>query len=127
MVGLSVLSSTLRSNGVNNVTKPLDIALVLDTSGSMSTGMDGSRASESNPSRLDSLKQAVNGFLDSAQAYNDTVPARMQSRIGLVSYSRDSQTLSGLTNDFGSLRNAVASLRANGVTRTGRNAEQPGR
>lgn len=73
------------------------------------------------------LKQAVNGFLDSAQAYNDTVPARMQSRIGLVSYSRDSQTLSGLTNDFGSLRNAVASLRANGVTRTGRNAEQPGR
>lgn len=118
LVGLSVLSSTLRSNGVNNVTKPLDIALVLDTSGSMSTGMDGSRASESNPSRLDSLKQAVNGFLDSAQAYNDTVPARMQSRIGLVSYSRDSQTLSGLTNDFGSLRNAVASLRANGVTRT---------
>lgn len=118
LVGLSALSSTLRSNGVNNVTKPLDIALVLDTSGSMSTGMDGSRASESNPSRLDSLKQAVNGFLDSAQAYNDTVPARMQSRIGLVSYSRDSQTLSGLTNDFGSLRNAVASLRANGVTRT---------
>lgn len=118
LVGLSALSSTQRSTGMNNVTKPLDIMLVLDTSRSMSSGMDGNRASADNPSRLDSLKQAVNGFLDSAQSYNSTVPDHVKSQIGLVSYSRSSQILSDLTNDFGSLRNAVALLRANGPTRT---------
>lgn len=41
LVGLSAMSSAQRITGVANVTKPLDIVLVLDTSGSMAYGMDG--------------------------------------------------------------------------------------
>lgn len=41
LVGLSALSST--SNMTTQSTKPLDIVLVLDTSGSMAYGMDGDR------------------------------------------------------------------------------------
>lgn len=38
LVGLSAMSSAERITGVANVTKPLDIVLVLDTSGSMASG-----------------------------------------------------------------------------------------
>ena len=41
LVGLSAMSSAQKLIGVSNVTKPLDIVLVLDTSGSMAWGMDG--------------------------------------------------------------------------------------
>lgn len=43
LVGLSAMSSAQKLIGVSNVTKPLDIVLVLDTSGSMNYGMDGDR------------------------------------------------------------------------------------
>ncbi|MCB5658967.1 hypothetical protein LIQ27_23020, partial [Bacteroides fragilis] len=41
LVGLSAMSSAQKLIGVSNVTKPLDIVLVLETSGSMAWGMDG--------------------------------------------------------------------------------------
>nr|WP_129860663.1 FctA domain-containing protein [Bifidobacterium pseudolongum] len=41
LVGLSAMSSAQKLVGVSNVTKPLDIVLVLDTSSSMAYGMDG--------------------------------------------------------------------------------------
>lgn len=41
LVGLSAMSSAQQLTGVANVTKPLDIVLVLDTSGSMAWNMDG--------------------------------------------------------------------------------------
>lgn len=41
LVGLSAMSSAQQLIGVANVTKPLDIVLVLDTSGSMAWNMDG--------------------------------------------------------------------------------------
>ncbi|KOA60260.1 hypothetical protein BAAM0499_06500 [Bifidobacterium animalis subsp. animalis MCC 0499] len=44
LVGLSAMSSAQKLIGVSNVTKPLDIVLVLDTSGSMNYGMDGDRS-----------------------------------------------------------------------------------
>ena len=43
LVGLSAMSSAQKLVGVSNVTKPLDIVLVLDTSGSMAHGMDGNQ------------------------------------------------------------------------------------
>ena len=43
LVGLSALSSAQKLIGVANNTKPLDIVLVLDTSGSMAYNMDGER------------------------------------------------------------------------------------
>lgn len=41
LVGLSAMSSAQKLVGVSNVTKPLDIVLVLDTSGSMNFNMAG--------------------------------------------------------------------------------------
>lgn len=114
LVGLSALSSTLRSRGVNNVTKPADVMLVLDTSGSMREPMDGGWGG---PSRLDSLKQAVNGFLDSAEEYNKTAPENLKSRVGLVTYASDSYIHNKLTTDLGAVRDTVNSLRADGATR----------
>lgn len=114
LVGLSALSSTLRSRGVNNVTKPADVMLVLDTSGSMRESMDGGWGG---PSRLDSLKQAVNGFLDSAEEYNKTAPENLKSRVGLVTYASDSYIHNKLTTDLGAVRGTVNSLRADGATR----------
>lgn len=114
LVGLSALSSTLRSKGVNNVTKPADVMLVLDTSGSMRESMNGGWGT---PSRLDALKQAVNGFLDSAEEYNRTAPDNLKSRVGLVTYASDSRIHSNLTSDLGALRGTVNSLRADGATR----------
>ncbi|WP_160257642.1 vWA domain-containing protein [Bifidobacterium cuniculi] len=43
LVGLSAMSSAQRLIGVANNTKPLDVVLVLDTSGSMDYGMDGQK------------------------------------------------------------------------------------
>ncbi len=43
LVGLSAMSSAQKLIGVSNVTKPLDIVLVLDTSGSMDRGMSGTQ------------------------------------------------------------------------------------
>lgn len=114
LVGLSALSSTLRSRGVNNVTKPADVMLVLDTSGSMREPMNGGWGG---PSRLDSLKQAVNGFLDSAEEYNKTAPENLKSRVGLVTYASDSYIHNKLTTDLGAVRGTVNSLRADGATR----------
>lgn len=59
LVGLSALSST--SNVTTQSAKPLDIVLVLDTSGSMAYGMDGS-----NPAPY---KEIYAGDLDTSKTY----------------------------------------------------------
>lgn len=59
LVGLSALSST--SNMTTQSAKPLDIVLVLDTSGSMDDGMDGS-----NPAPY---KEIYAGDLDTSKTY----------------------------------------------------------
>lgn len=61
LVGLSAMSSAQRITGVVNVTKPLDIVLVLDTSGSMKKAMDGGTA--------DTYTEVYSGDLDETQTY----------------------------------------------------------
>lgn len=55
LVGLSAMSSAQKLVGVSNVTKPLDIVLVLDTSGSMRYGMDGDDEYAYDPVYADSI------------------------------------------------------------------------
>ena len=55
LVGLSAMSSAQKLIGVSNVTKPLDIVLVLDTSGSMRYGMDGDDEYAYDPVYADSI------------------------------------------------------------------------
>ena len=76
LVGLSALSSTARLMGQTSV--PLDIVLVLDVSGSMD-----------DDDKMDTLKNAVNSFIDKSAEENNNKPANKQNRISLVKFSGD--------------------------------------
>lgn len=185
LVGLSAMSSAQKLVGVSNVTKPLDIVLVLDTSGSMAYGMDGNQNpgysyqpvyanqldknkkyyipngndyrevswnSQENSwgysvwwswtsvtpktsaddadgshvqfytraaaSRMNALKQAVNGFIDQTIAANAKVSdPNKKNRIGLVTYASSATTRSGLTDSLEALKGTVNDLSATGATR----------
>lgn len=65
LVGLSAMSSAQKLIGVSNVTKPLDIVLVLDTSGSMRYGMDGNQ----NPGSVSSYQPVYADGLDTGASY----------------------------------------------------------
>lgn len=94
-------------------------------------------------SKMDALKTAVNGFIDSAAAYNSTVDAAKQHRISLVKFADDSyksnvgndyhepdrgtscspddkcnytQVVSGFSNDANALKDAVNGLYPGGST-----------
>lgn len=181
LVGLSAMSSAQKLVGVSNVTKPLDIVLVLDTSGSMDENMttyspvyanqldkdetyyipNGSSYREvswsnranswgygwmlnwtsvtpktaaddtaadhvqfyarSTASRMDALKQAVNGFIDQTIASNAKVSdANKKNRIGLVTYASNASRKSGLVDSLGGLKTIVDGLSANGGTQAGK-------
>lgn len=118
LVGLSALSSAQQLTG--RITKPLDVVLVLDTSGSMAYGIDGSSNPPDGSSRMDALKTAVNGFIDRIATANDAIPADRAddlNRIGLVTYATRASQLSSYTSNFPSLKRTVDDLRASGATR----------
>ena len=175
LVGLSAMSSAQKLVGVSNVTKPLDIVLVLDTSGSMDKNMyspvydsqldkdksyyipnggsyrevswsdsenswgygrrnwtsvtpktaaDDTAAghvqfyARSTDSRMDALKQAVNGFIIQTIAANAKVSdPNKKNRIGLVTYASSATTRSGLTDSLEALKGRVNDLSATGATR----------
>lgn len=84
LVGLSALSSTAKI--VGQTTVPLDIVLVLDVSGSM----DDPAGLTDRTKRIDLLKRAVNGFIDSYATENDKrADANKQSRIAVVKFAGD--------------------------------------
>lgn len=68
-VALSALSSTSNTSGYTAV--PLDIVMVLDVSGSMADRFD--EYDRRSPVKLDSLKSAVNSFLDEAAKVNEGI------------------------------------------------------
>lgn len=118
LVGLSALSSAQKLIGVANNTKPLDIVLVLDTSGSMAYGMDGSQRPGTQNTRLYALQQAVNSFIDQTVTANNSVSdANKKNRIGLITYASEATKRSGLTSELSALKNTVNRLRATGATR----------
>jgi len=81
----------------------LDIALVLDRSGSMQT-------QEGGITRIDALKSAVAGFLAEIESSSPN------SNISLTTYSTDSTRDFPLTNDYSEIQQAAADLPAEGWT-----------
>ncbi len=83
LVGLSALSSTAKIMGQTTV--PLDIVLVLDVSGSMK-----------NDGKMDTLKSAVNSFIDTTADKNDALSdTNKRSRISLVKFAGDTTNVIG--------------------------------
>jgi len=79
------------------------VMLVVDVSGSM-------EADDVKPTRLDAARDAAGRFLDK-------LPARFQ--VGLVIFSSQAETLVPPTTDRAAVRDALASLRADGSTAMG--------
>lgn len=123
---------------------PLDIALVLDASGSMGEPSgSGRRVNGHAETRLEALKDSVGRFLDQLAARNQGIenPAD-RARVALVKYAGTtntqignndcyyeyrnttrgnyncSQVMSGLTSDLSAVKGSVNSLRASGPTLT---------
>ena len=130
---LSTISST--SDTTSLVTKPLDIVMVLDASGSMDDDMGGSDSIK----RIDALKAAASSFIDTIAEQNAKIKDDSKQHqvsivkfagtksydIGNGTYSRNkynySQVMKGLTPCVGSdateLKNTVGHIEPAGATR----------
>lgn len=114
-----------RSSTSQTVSQPVDIALVLDNSGSMAYCMSGRQPSHSHPCSGDdavrsaALKTAVTAFLDGVDTQNKTIAnADNKVQVSLVSFAGSASTLSGLTPDVTTLKTKVNSLKPQGATNT---------
>ncbi len=133
---LSAMSST--SDTTSLVSKPLDIVMVLDASGSMDDPMGG----EDSPKRIDALKNAANHFIDTIAEQNKNVKdASKQHKVAIVKFAGEqadkvgndtyysdegylynySQTMQKLTACSGGgvegLKGTINSIKPNGATR----------
>ena len=87
------------STGENVYTEGIDIAMVLDISGSM-------LAEDFKPNRLEAAKDVINNF----------IKGRVSDKIGLVVFARDSFTQCPLTIDYSVLRNLLKDIKSGMVT-----------
>lgn len=97
--------------------RPLDIVLVLDVSGSMNDKMGNGDKTK----RIVALKSAVNAFIEKvAEKNTSTDGTAVGHRISIVTFATDSQTIKPLT-DVGTgvndLKTAVSKLSTGGATR----------
>jgi len=83
------------SSGENVTTEGIDIAMVLDISGSM-------LAEDFKPNRLEAAKNVIDNFVE----------GRTSDRIGLVIFSREAFTQCPLTIDYNVLRNLLLDIRS---------------
>lgn len=114
-----------RSSTSQTVSQPVDIALVLDNSGSMAYCMSGRQPSYFHPCSGDdavrsaALKTAVTAFLDGVDTQNKTIAnADNKVQVSLVSFAGSASMLSGLTPDVTTLKTKVNSLKPQGATNT---------
>lgn len=110
-----------RSSTSQTVSQPVDIALVLDNSGSMAYCMSGSqpRCRDNDAVRSAALKTAVTAFLDGVDTQNKTIAnADNKVQVSLVSFAGSASMLSGLTSDVTTLKTKVNSLNPQGATNT---------
>ena len=131
---LSTMSST--SDTPSLVTKPLDIVIVLDASGSMDESMGGNDQTK----RITALKNAASSFIDAIAEQNAKIDASKQHQVAIVKFAGSradwvgndtywesgyrynySQTMKKLTpctgDDATSLKSTVNSISPNGATR----------
>ena len=83
------------TSGENVTTEGIDIAIVLDISGSM-------LAEDFKPNRLEAAKNVIDDFIE----------GRTSDRIGLVIFSREAFTQCPLTIDYSVLRNLLLDIRS---------------
>ncbi|MEE0263381.1 MAG: FctA domain-containing protein [Collinsella sp.] len=87
---LSAMSST--SDTTSLVSKPLDIVMVLDASGSMDGEMGGGGSTK----RIDALKNAANHFIDTIAEQNKNVKdASKQHQVAIVKFAGKSISIVG--------------------------------
>ena len=135
---LTTLSAISSTSDTTISGKPLDIVMVLDASGSMDDEMSRSDRTK----RIDALKTAANGFIDTIAEQNAKISDESkQHQVAIVKFAGDkttevgnktyrdgrgytynySQTMRGLTpcnvDGKDSLINTVNSIRPNGSTR----------
>lgn len=80
LVSLSALSSTSNLKEMVKTSQPLDIVLVLDTSGSMSG------------SKMTNLKNAANSFIDATAENNRGLEQDQQTRLAIVQFASGADT-----------------------------------
>lgn len=132
-VSLNVTGAKSSDTGETVTNQPLDIVLVLDVSGSMA---DKIASGWNQPTKIDSLKTAVNSFINATAAENAKINDQsQQNRIALVKFAGDESTnvgndfydegwysynntqiVSNLTYNVSDLRGTVNSLSASGAT-----------
>ena len=90
LVALSAMSSTSSTTQTEPI--PLDVVMVLDASGSMSDPMGRTDATK----RIDALKSAVAGFIDSTAAQNAKISdAGKKIRLSIVKFAGKTSTRIG--------------------------------
>ena len=119
LVALSALSST--SSLTKPEPQPIDIVLVLDTSGSMADDFNGYPAWYGGDIRITALKSAVKDFIDSAATQNRQIAdASKKINIALVRFASNSSILQDLTTCEGenatALKKRVDKLPSTGAT-----------
>ena len=116
-----------QSSTSQTVSQPVDIALVLDNSGSMNYCMNGDQPSLFDPYpcrgdnvvRSAALQTAVTAFLDGVDTQNKTIAnAGNKVRVSLVSFADSASTLSELTPEVTKLKTKVKNLNPWGATNT---------
>ncbi|WP_417062186.1 Spy0128 family protein [Enorma massiliensis] len=108
LVSLSALSSTSNLKEMVKTSQPLDIVLVLDTSGSMSG------------SKMTNLKNAANNFIDATAENNRGLEQNQQTRLAIVQFASGANTEQQLNyvtdQNAQQYRNTINGFRANGAT-----------
>lgn len=108
LVSLSVLSSTSNLKEMVKTSQPLDIVLVLDTSGSMSG------------SKMTNLKNAANNFINATAENNRGLEQDQQTRLAIVQFASGANTEQQLNyvtdQNAQQYRNTINGFRANGAT-----------
>lgn len=129
-VALNVTGAKSAGTGEIVTNQPLDIVLVLDVSGSMAEKI---ASGWNQPTKIDSLKTAVNKFINATAAENAKITDQSQrNRIALVKFAGTEKTsvgndtdwqgynytqiVSNLTDEVSGLTNTVKGLRASGAT-----------
>lgn len=108
LVSLSALSSTSNLKEMVKTSQPLDIVLVLDTSGSMSG------------SKMTNLKNAANNFIDATAENNRGLEQNQQTRLAIVQFASEANTRQELNyvtdQNAQQYKNTINGFSANGAT-----------
>lgn len=108
LVSLSALSSTSNLKEMVKTSQPLDIVLVLDTSGSMSG------------SKMINLKNAANNFIDATAENNRGLEQNQQTRLAIVQFASGANTRQQLNyvtdQNAQQYKNTINGFSANGAT-----------